>query len=677
MSVPEDQSFLKRIRQAVLGRARSPLDHSVFHKLSLVAFFAWVGLGADGLSSSCYGPPEAYLALGGNNHLGLFVGLATAVTVLIISASYSQILEAFPSGGGGYLVASKLISPTVGMISGCALLIDYVLTIAVSVASGADAIFSFLPAGMFEYKLAFAAAGVLGLTVLNMRGVKESVLPLVPIFLVFVITHAFIIVYAVVIHLGDVGPMVRDTYHQTGELVSQFGALAVMIMVLKAYSMGAGTFTGIEAVSNGLPMLREPRVQTGKHTMTYMAVSLAFMALGLMVAFVLVRVSLQGRPTQTVNAALFEMVTAHWGGWGTGFTLTALVSEAAILFVGAQTGFMGGPQVLSYMALDRWFPTRFAVLSDRLVTQNGILMMGGAALITMMVTHGDVRVLVVLYSINVFITFVASQLGMVRHWWAERKTVANWRRRISINGLGLVLCCFILVSVSVLKFHQGGWVTFVVTGSLVVLAFAIKAHYNRTNRLLRRLDELVAVADSPAGGTPGVDEAKVQYDPKGQTAVILVSGFNGMGLHTTMGVIRLFRDTFKNFAFVYIGVVDAGNFKGQEAIQRLKDHVPQELERYIRFMRRNGYYAEGFSAIGVDIPGEVAGLVPRIRERFSNPIFFGGQLVFPNETILTRLLHNYLAFALQRKFYHRGIPFVILPIRVEVEKTPARNGKDD
>ena len=178
-----------------MGRAHDLRDPAIFHKLSLIAFFAWVGLGADGLSSSCYGPEEAFRALGGHIFLGVFVALGTAITVFIIASSYSQIIELFPTGGGGYLVASKLLSPSLGMISGCALLIDYVLTITLSVASGADAIFSFLPPTLYPFKLSFAVLGLLVLIVLNMRGVKESVMPLIPIFLTFLLTHVFVIIY--------------------------------------------------------------------------------------------------------------------------------------------------------------------------------------------------------------------------------------------------------------------------------------------------------------------------------------------------------------------------------------------------------------------------------------------------------------------------------------------------
>src|SRR5512146_1935754 len=163
-------SFIHRLKTLIIGGKHDIEDRNIFHQLALIAFFAWVGLGADGLSSSCYGPEETFLALQGHTYLAIFVAIMSGITVLTIAASYSQIIELFPAGGGGYLVASKLLSPSLGMVSGCALLIDYVLTIALSIASGADAIFSFLPPGLHSFKIALAITGVIALTALNLRG---------------------------------------------------------------------------------------------------------------------------------------------------------------------------------------------------------------------------------------------------------------------------------------------------------------------------------------------------------------------------------------------------------------------------------------------------------------------------------------------------------------------------
>ncbi len=655
----------KKLKNIVIGGAHDPHDKKLFHKISLIAFFAWVGIGADGLSSSCYGPQEAFVALQGHMYLGIFVALATAITIFIISSSYSQLIEVFPSGGGGYLVASKLLSPTVGMVSGSALLIDYALTITVSIAAGADAVFSFLPAEWLPYKLFFASMVVIILIMLNLRGVKESVMVLMPIFITFVVTHAIVIIYAIVTHAMNLPDVVSATKADLYTTSASLGTVGMIIMVMRAYSMGAGTYTGIEAVSNSLPMLREPRVQTAKRTMNYMAISLAITVLGLMLAYVLFRVQFQ--EGKTFNAILLERITEPWGAtWGYPFVLITLVSEAVLLFVAAQTGFVGGPRILANMAIDRWVPSRFATLSDRFVTQNGVLIMGVAALVMMLATRGSVALLVVLYSINVFITFLLSQLGMVRYWWKNRKRLDHWRRKMAVNGVGLIMTAFILVSVTVIKFNEGGWVTLFVTGTLVLIVLGIKRHYENTAKLLKRLDNLVMAAGySSSENIPGITKKeKGEFDPEAKTAVLLVNGFNGMGLHTLFNVFRLFGDSFKNFVFVQVAIIDAGNFKGAEELEKLEAHAKGEIDRYVDFVEKHGYHAEGMFSIGTDVVEETSALAPRITEKYPQAVFFGGQIVFPKETFLTRLLHNYTVFSMQRKFYHEGIPVVILPIRV-------------
>jgi amino acid transporter len=664
--MPQEPTIGRKVKNLIIGKSRSPRDNRIFHNLSLIAFFAWVGLGADGLSSSCYGPQEAFLALGNHPYLMIFVAIATAVTIFVISASYSQIVELFPSGGGGYLVASKLLSPSLGMVSGCALLIDYVLTIAVSIASGTDAICSMLPERFHQYRLSFAVGVVLLMTLLNMRGVKESILPLVPIFLAFLATHIFVILYSILTHIPNLQEIMTSTGNDVRGGMSELGLWGMIFLIVRAYSMGAGTFTGIEAVSNGISVLREPRVETARRTMRYMAGSLAFMVLGLAVGYLIYGVA--SEPGKTLNAVLFERATAGWkSSYAAILIFVALVSEATLLFVAAQTGFIGGPGVLANMALDRWFPTKFSSLSDRLVTQKGVMIMGGLSLVIMIVSKGSVKLLVVLYSINVFITFVLSQLGMVRHWWTNRSAVKGWYRKLFINGTGLILSAAILVLMIVFKFFEGGWATLLITGTLIGLAILVKRHYNTVWMLLRRLDNLITKPEfSEDGLLLGANAPVVEpkFDPKARTAVLLVSGFNGMGLHTLFNVMRLFGGVFKNFIFVQVGVIDVGNFKGAQEVGHLEAQAKAEVGRYVNLMKRNGFYAEGISEIGVDIVDEVMKITPKITERFPSAMFFGGQLVFEKDSFVHRLLHNHIVFALQRKLYHMGIPFVILPIRV-------------
>ncbi len=652
--------MIHSLRRFFFGRARSLHEPGLFHKISLIAVFAWVGLGADGLSSSCYGPEETFKTLGANVHLSLFVALGAVVTIVAICASYAQTIALFPTGGGGYLVASKLLSPAAGVVSGSALLIDYVLTITISVASGADALFSLFPVDWQAWKLPFAFAGVAGLTLVNLRGVKESVMLWVPVFFLFVGTHAFVIVYAIATHASGLREVASATAREVHTVSSQLGWFGLGALLLRAYSMGAGTYTGIEAVSNGLPILREPRVQTGRRTMVYMGVSLAATVAGLLVAYLLYAVApVEGK---TLNAVLCEKLTAAWPQTaGTSFLFAFLASEAVLLLVAAQAGFLDGPRVLANMALDRWFPTRFANLSDRFVTQNGILLMGGAAFVMMVVTRGSVNTLVVLYSINVFITFTLSQLGMVVHWWRERAAEPQWKRKLAINGFGLVLTTFILVSLTVVKFFEGGWATLLVTGLLVVAAFAIKRHYTRVSEQLRRLDAIVEAAEAK---TTSRVPAVAAPDPRARTAVVLVNGYNGLGLHTALHVPRMFGDTFRNFAFLSVGSVDAGTFKGATEIASLRAHTMAEAERYVRWARAHGFGATAFTAVGHDTTGELMQLAASAREQFPNSVFFAGQLLFAHDTRLNRLLHNHTAFTLQRRFFLANLPFVVLPIRV-------------
>jgi len=656
---PSDKAE-KRIKNLFIGKARNISDHGIFHKMSLVAVLAWVGLGADGLSSSCYGPEESIRALGSHMALAPFVALATIVTIVVICASYSQIIACFPGGGGGYLVATKLLSPTAGVVSGCALIVDYVLTIALSISSGADQLFSVLPEAWLPWKIHVALAATILLTVLNLRGIKESVMVWAPVFFLFLATHGFAIIYGICAHAANVPEILSGTASDLGQSHANLGTAGILLLLLKSYSLGAGSYTGIEAVSNGLPILREPRVATGKRTMVYMGVSLALMVGGLLFCYLLFRT--KPEDGRTLNAILFGQITSAWPhGAGQAFVVVAMTSAAVLLFIAAQTGFLDGPRVLANMALDRWFPARFAALSDRFVAHNGIILMGGAAFILIMVSRGSVAWLVVLYSINVFITFSLSQLGMIRHWWQERDAEPRWKRQLAINSIGFVLTATILVALSIIKFREGGWVTIVVTGFLIAVAFFIRGHYRQTFQRLARLEDLVEVFC--------LEEARrrpeaTAMNPKAKTAVVFVNGFNGLGVHTTLGIVRMFPGIYKNFVFVEIGVVDAGNFKGVEEIAHLEQDVGDAVRKYAACMQGHGFHAESRSVIGPEIVSTAYSIGRELSETYPDLTFFGGQLVFEQETHVTRLLHNFTVFGLQREFFRNGMPFFVLPIRV-------------
>ena len=650
------------IKQILFGRPKDPLDPRVFHQISLIAFLAWVGLGADGLSSSAYGPEEAYLNLGEHFFLALPLAILMATTVLVISASYSHIIELFPTGGGGYLVATKLLGPNAGLVSGGALIVDYMLTITISVASAGDQIFSFLPVAMHGIKLATEFALIFFLIYLNLRGTKESVLFLLPIFLLFVLAHIFAISLGVTPKAAEIPVLASTTYQKTIGDVHSLGLWATLFIVLHAYSLGGGTYTGIEAVSNGLQALREPRVETGKRTMVYMATSLAFTATGLLLSYLLNEVSPE--TGKTLNASLFAKIYGSFFSPDFAYVLVVvtLVTEAAILLVAAQAGFIDGPRVLSNMAVDSWVPHRFSHLSDHLVTQYGIWFMGLASLAFLAYTRGDVRLLVVMYAINVFLTFSLSQLGMCRHWWEARKNERFWLRKLFVNGLGLSFTGIILIVTVILKFAEGGWVTLLVTSGFILLCYVVRSHYDHVRGALKSLDDtLINIPFHPDLKNP-----LPAKNPDAPTAVLIVRDFDGLAIHSLLNITRRFPNHFKNVVFVSVGLIDSGRFKGLSEIENLRRLKEDDLKSFVDFANCLGWYAEYRYSLGIDLIEELEKLCKSVAKEFPRSVFFAGKLVFQQENFLTRLLHNHTPFTLEQRLQFEGLEMMILPIRVFV-----------
>ncbi len=648
-----------KVRDLVLGRALDPLKAETRHSLALVAFLAWVGLGADGLSSSAYGPEEAFKALGEHTHFGLYLAIATAVTVFIISLAYNQIIELFPTGGGGYRVASSLIGPYAGLTAGAALIVDYVLTIAISVASGTDALFSLLPVGAQPVKLYVELALAVVLIFLNLRGMKESIQILLPIFLGFVATHVVLIVWGVAAHASGLPALVPDTLAETGKLAEDTSWIFVAALFLKAYSLGGGTYTGIEAVSNNVQSLKEPRVRTGKLTMLYMATSLAFMAGGIILLYLLWNAKpVEGR---TLNAVVFGDVLTEMGFTGTAQSIALVVvlaTEAGLLFVAANTGFLGGPSVLANMAVDSWMPHKFRYLSTRLVTQNGILLMGGSALLILLLSRGQVDFLVVLYSINVFLTFSLSLTGLCIYWVKHRKEDRRWLQRFALSASGLVVTVGILIVTTVAKFNEGGWITVVITGAVIGVCVLIRNHYRDTKARIGAVDRVFA--DQPYGSETKYPEP----DPDKATAVFIVGTSRGGGLHALLWVQRMFPDHFKNFVFVMARTVDAAAYGGDESIEHLRTEANVSLAFFVNFCHSHGMAAKSYLAFGTDAVDQIAALSDRVRTEFPGAIFFTSKLITEHENFMTRVLHNQAALALQRRLHLEGIQMVILPMKI-------------
>lgn len=668
---------MMRVRRAVFGPPKDVKDPHAFHKLSLIALLAWVGLGADGLSSSAYGPDEAFRALGEHTGLAVFLALATALTVFIISYGYSRIIEQFPSGGGGYLVASKILGPRAGVVSGAALLVDYVLTITISIASGADAIFSFLPPSWHAYKLPFAFAGVGLLTVMNLRGVKESVTAISPIFALFLLTHAIMLVAVIAGHIGAIPEVTAHVRENVARTSSSLGTAATLALFMRAYSLGGGTYTGIEAVSNGVAMMREPRVETAKRTMVLMSVSLAVTAGGILLAYLLMDASpVTGK---TMNAVLFERVFSTWkpGGVraGDAFVITALASEGALLFVAAQAGFLDGPRVMANMATDSWLPHRFAALSERLTMRNGVLLMGGAAVAALAYTRGDVSKLVVLYSINVFLTFSLSNIAMTLFWWKRRKEEPTWARHLPAHVIAATLCLTILGVTVYEKFSEGGWLTVLITSGLTLMCFAVKRHYGVVVRAVKRLDKELPGPEEPEGAALYGEVVEAgplgEPDPHKPVAVLFVGGYGGLGRHALLALLRMFPGHFKGVAFVSIAVVDSDSFKGASEVEALERRTQEHLDAYRRFAAVLGLPSISRYSVGTEVPVEAEKIATEMLERFPKAMVVAGQLIFEEDTMWNRFLHNETAFLIQRRLQRAGVPMVVLPVQVDLKAARA------
>jgi amino acid transporter len=663
---PDDESWLSatwnKAKYWTIGGPKSLSDQSLFHKVALIPVLAWVGMGADGLSSSAYGPEESFKALGEHLYLAPLVILASMLTIFIISVAYSRVIEHFPHGGGGYVVASKLLGPYAGLTSGCALMVDYMLTITVSVTAGGDALFS-LPilAPYLHYKLATEFFGLFVLVLLNLRGVKESVLAVSPIFFAFVVSHVILIAGSLFFHGTEIPRVVNDVQTGLGNGLQTLGVLGLATIFFKSYSMGAGTYTGIEAVSNGLGILREPQVETGKRTMVYMALSLALVAGGLFLGYLVAGV--HPTPGQTLASVLatnvFQQPLFGNGSLSVTLIFITLISEAGLLFIAAQTGFIDGPRVMANMALDSWFPKRFGALSERFTMQNGVLIFGLGSTLALLYTGGNTDILVVMYSINVFITFSLTETSMITMYFKTRKSNPKWIQKIYIHIIGLLMCSSILVLMIIEKFLLGGWLTMLMTVVLIIFCLMIRNYYRNVKTKLRHLDE--QIMNLPVEGPPVTD----QLDPSKPTAIILVKGYDSVGIHSLFSVFHVFfPGHFQNVVFVSVGLVNSGNFKGGEALDELRHNVQDDLKKYEILARKMGIPAASEWGIGTETVEAATHLCLKAALQYGRVVVFGGKLIFQKERWYQRFMHNQSVQVIQNRLQWEGVPMTILPVRI-------------
>ena len=441
---------------------------------------------SDAISSSAYATEEILriLIVAGVSALALSVEVALAIAVLlaVVSFSYRQVCRAYPSGGGAYVVARENLAPVFGLIAAAALLIDYVITVAVSTASAIQQIQSVVPEA-FNYRIEIAFVSIALITIGNLRGLRESGnIFAVPTYLF--VGLALLIVGTGIVRIiqGTAVPLPP----QPQALVPGGEALTVFLL-LRAFAGGSVALTGVEAIANGVPAFKPPESKNAANTMTAMAVLLGVLFVGITIvarAYQIVP-SVDGSGGPTVIA----LVAGAAFGLGTPLFVAFQAATALILFLAANTSFNAFPRLAAILAVDGYMPRQFSFRGDRLAYSWGIVLLAGIAFALLYLFDGDTHALIPLYSVGVFVTFTLSQAGMVRHWFRVRES--GWRWRSAVNGLGGVMTLVVLVVVASVKFADGAWLVVVLIPIQVGMFLFIYRQYAATARQLAIRPDLV------------------------------------------------------------------------------------------------------------------------------------------------------------------------------------------
>ncbi len=464
--------MLSKLKRTLLGEplATNKATHQRLGNLVALAVFA-----SDALSSVAYATDEILWVLAGAGAVEwwrtLGIGLAIVGLLAIVVLSYRQTVRAYPSGGGAYIVAKRNLGELPGLTAGAALLVDYVLTAAVSVAAGVAALSAAFP-GVAEHRVALCGLLLALLTLINLRGVKESgAVFATPV-------YAFLGVMALAIVFGLLRrPFVEvDAAAASTSVVTGGAGLFVM---LRAFASGCAALSGVEAVSNGVPAFCAPEPENAARTLTRMGLILGALFFGVTLLAALYQVTpREGAPV------LAQLGRIAFGDSGL-YTLFQVVT-ALILVLAANTSFADFPRLASLMARDSFLPRQLTTLGDRLAFSNGIVLVGALAFVLTTLFGGDVHALVPLYAVGVFLSFTLSQSGMVVHWLRERGT--RWGRALALNLLGTAVCALVLLILVVSKLAQGAWLVCVVIPLLVVWFRRVAHHYARAERELRQDD---------------------------------------------------------------------------------------------------------------------------------------------------------------------------------------------
>jgi amino acid transporter len=451
---------------------------------------------SDPLSSVAYGPQELLmiLTLGGISFLAFAPWIAAMVVILlsVIVLSYRKVIAAYPSGGGDYEVAQKNLGEKSALTVASALLLDYVMTVAVSISSGTDNIISAFPE-LDPYRVEIAVGFVLFLLAINLRGVRESGFAFaVPtyLFLATVVILIFTGIYKLLAGLPVVAPSANYELIPESTLVAT--PFLVVMLLLRSFASGSAALTGIEAIANGVPAFRQPKVKNAQITMTWMGASAVFMFVGIITFGLISGVQymenpdLQGHPLNAPQLSVMAQLGIAIFGNGSVLFFVLQAATAAILLLAANTAFNGFPLLTSVLAKDGYAPKALLTRGDRLVYSNGMLSLTLAALAMILVFQASVTALIQLYVLGVFTSFTLGQLGMLKHWkrGLKKGTISKREARsgLAINGFGASLTAAVLVIVSVTKFTHGAWMVFIIMPFLWAVMWATGRYYKAVNR---------------------------------------------------------------------------------------------------------------------------------------------------------------------------------------------------
>ncbi|TMC41627.1 MAG: APC family permease [Chloroflexi bacterium] len=465
-------------------------------------------LASDNVSSSAYATEEAMriLAIAGGAALALTMPIALAVVFVlaIVVLSESRVIRAYPNGGGSYLVARENHGVVAGLVAASALLIDYVLTVAVSTAAGVAAISSFVPE-LHQHRVMVGIVLIAVLAVGNLRGVREAGLLFAAPTYAYMLAMYGLLAYGLFrIFTGDVPAAVTppDPFPAEGT-----AALSILL-VLRAFASGSVGLTGSEAVANGVPSFKRPETKNAVITLVLMGAIFATIFLG--VTYLATKIGIQ--PDQSEIETVNSMITRAVVGAGTPFYYFVQVTTAIILLLAANTGFTGFPRLASVLANDRFMPRHFADVGSRLAFNTGIVVLSVLAALILAAFGGSVNALVPLYTIGVFLAFTLSQSGLVRRWWRLRNP--GWRLSMAINTFGAVVTGTVLIVVAITKFALGAWMVMVLIPVIVALLYAINRHYQTTQDALviSGTDQRVPVYAAPVVIVPiaRLDRAALQ-----------------------------------------------------------------------------------------------------------------------------------------------------------------------